>query len=538
VAEAEQAGITLDQVVARKGLLAPDEMDSLVAQELGVPYIDLSNYVFEADVVHLISDKTARRLRAIPLFRIGDSLTVAMARPDDIEALDELKRETGRTIQPALASEAQLDRALQDHYEALAADSEVTETAQHFAAEPTAIDVPLDLKGTRGELLIEEAPIARYVSQLVSQAIADRASDIHIEPDNDRLRVRERVDGVLRTVSNVPVNVAQAVSSRVKVLAKMNIAERRRPQDGQFQVQSAGGVIDVRVSSFPTVSGENLVLRLLDKSSILIGLDDLGFSPANLKELRVLLSQPNGILLVTGPTGSGKTTTLYAALQSLNSEERNIITIEDPVEYRLPLVRQCQVNVKAGITFASGLRSVLRQDPDIIMVGEVRDPETAEVAIQAALTGHLVLSTLHTNDAASALTRLLEMNVEPFLVASCVVGIVAQRLVRRVCDHCRVRYRPDPALLKALSLAETTTLVHGQGCLHCRGTGFRGRTTIAELLVLSEDIRRLVADRVPSPQIAAAAVSHGMKTLRDDGLGKVVQGITAPEELLKATRTR
>jgi type IV pilus assembly protein PilB len=534
--EALVHGYPVEQAIIRAKILPADELNALLAEELDVSYIDLSNYLFEPETVRLVPAELARRRKVIPAFHIGDSLTVAMANPQDITALDELRRVTGRNITPALSSLTDIERAINEQYGAPAPqEADVAAALSEFDNRELTLQIAPDMAGHSDEELAGEAPIVRFVNNLLEQAVREHASDIHLEPDEQRLRVRFRIDGIMHIASQVPVRLAPAVVSRVKILARMNIAEKRKPQDGQFEIPSAGHTVDVRVSSLPTVTGENLVLRLLDRASVMIGMEEMGFDPAVLSQFQELLRRPYGILLVTGPTGSGKTTTLYAALQTINSEAKHIVTLEDPVEYRLPLIRQCQVNPKAGITFASGLRAILRQDPDIIMVGEIRDPETAEIAIQASMTGHLVLSTLHTNDSAGAITRLVDMGIEPFLVGSSVIAVLAQRLVRKTCERCRSSFRPEPELLNATGLPPDILLSRGQGCSFCRQTGYRGRIGLFELLKVDDQIRRLTMARNPSSEISNYAVAQGMQTLRDDGIRKVRQGLTTVEELVKAT---
>jgi type IV pilus assembly protein PilB len=530
-------GLELDQWLVRQGVLSPEDLNQRVARELKIPYIDLKHHIFEGDVIRLVPAELARKHKAIPAYRIGDSLTIIMAHPDDILGLDELRRVTGLAVAPALGNENEIEQAIAEQY-GIATQGDATETIREYAADQIEIDLPQQLKTENAEDMAGEAPVVRYVNEIISQAIRERASDIHVEPDENELRVRFRTDGALRIASRVPMGLAPAIISRIKILARMDIAENRRPQDGQFQTTTGSRSIDVRVASFPTIRGENVVLRLLDKSDVLLGMDELGLSPPVLARFRELLQQPYGILLVTGPTGSGKTTTLYAGLQSLNSEDKNIITIEDPVEYQLPLIRQCQVNPKAGITFATGLRAILRQDPDIVLVGEIRDTETAEIAIQAALTGHLVLTTLHTNDAASAIARLVDMGIEPFLVASSLLGVIGQRLVRRICARCQMSYRPEPEVVRVLGLPENSILSRGKGCAHCRGTGYRGRIGIFELLTVDDTIRRLAMQRSSAPEILNHATSVGMITLRQHGIEKILQGATTPEEVIRTSRSR
>ncbi len=391
----------------------------------------------------------------------------------------------------------------------------------------------------RLEAISREAPIIQLVNMLIVQGVKDRASDIHIEPNEKGLLIRFRIDGMLHDIRTLPNTIKSAVISRIKILAKMDIAERRLPQDGRFQVKFGTREVDLRVSTIPTVLGEKAVLRLLDKSKGLIKLEQLGFIPEQLEEFKSIISKSYGIILLTGPTGSGKTTTLYAALNKVNSKDKNIITVEDPVEYKLARVNQIQIKPKINLTFANTLRSILRQDPDIIMVGEIRDSETAQIAVQASLTGHLVFSTLHTNDAASALTRLIDMDIETFLISSSVIGVIAQRLVRVICEKCKEEYIPGEDVLSGLNIKGNSKddgkvkLYRGTGCPSCKNTGYYGRTSIYELIVLDEEIRSLIISKTSSNVIKDAAIKKGMKTLKDSGLEKVMQGITTIEEVLR-----
>lgn len=381
----------------------------------------------------------------------------------------------------------------------------------------------------------EEAPVVRLVNRIIQQAIQARASDIHIEPQGDEVRVRLRVDGLLRELQRLPIGHLSSLISRIKIMAAMDIAEKRLPQDGRFQFTTGRHRVDLRVSTLPTVFGEKAVIRLLDQKAMLLSLDELGFLPPIKEQFKNLIASSYGMQLITGPTGSGKTTTLYAALNALNSPQKNIVTIEDPVEYLLPGTNQVRVNPKAGLTFASGLRSILRQDPDIIMVGEIRDQETADIAVRAAITGHLVFSTLHTNDAAGAITRLLDMGIEPYLVNSSIIGVVAQRLVRKICPYCRESYRPESRSLERLWLPDTVELWRGRGCDYCHNTGFAGRTGIHEVLVMNQDLRELVAAKAPSRAIKEKAMAAGMVPLLEDGLLKARQGLTTVAEVLRVT---
>jgi len=433
----------------------------------------------------------------------------------------------------------------------VAADSEILKTiSQHYHMEDSMMEIlkTIDLKsvtvGDEAELtklknIAEEAPVIKLVNFLLTQAQHNRASDIHIEPDENIMRVRNRIDGVLYDVASLPKYLQAAVISRCKIMSDMNIAVKRAPQDGRFKIDIEGNPLDVRVSTFPTLYGENVVMRLLDARSVMIGLEELGFAPKDLERFTQLLANPFGIILVTGPTGSGKTTTLYSALNLLNSPKKNILTVEDPVEYRIFGVRQSQVNPKAGMTFATGLRSILRQDPDIIMVGEIRDLETVEIAIHAALTGHLVLSTIHTNDAPSTLTRMIDMGVKPFMIASSTIGILAQRLVRVICPECKEPFRPSEQMLAGLGMPlpkKDVTFYIGKGCKACKEIGYRGRTGIYELLAMSDQIRELLSTKASLDVIRKAAREEGMRTMRENGLEKVLQGITSLEEVIQATK--
>jgi type IV pilus assembly protein PilB len=481
-------------------------------------------------VIQFVPEAVAKKYKAVPLFKIGDSLTVAMVDPHDIAALDEIrvKSKLG-SIDPVLSTPEMIQKVIDQYYGAGGSIKELTGGLTPEKMEEKA-------KGEKGMAgLVEEAPLIKLANLIIVQAVKDRASDIHVEPEEDMVRVRYRIDGILHEAHQIPKHLQSALASRLKVMAKMDIAETRNPQDGRIQLKVEGKSLDLRVSSFPTVHGENIVLRILDKTSVLLGLTDLGLCDKDLKDFEKIIRRPNGIVLVTGPTGSGKTTTLYSALSTVNSPTTNIITIEDPVEYEIPMIRQTQVNPKAGLTFASGLRSILRQDPDIIMVGEIRDKETAEIAIQASLTGHLVFSTLHTNDASSSLTRMIDMGVEPFLIASSVIAILAQRLVRVVCPACKEKYTPAAEILSDLKLKERFDFYRGKGCNKCKNTGFTGRIGIFELLLLNDEIKNMVTAKAAANEIKKKALSAGMRVLFDDGIEKIKQGTTTIEEVLRVT---
>ena len=467
----------------------------------------------------------------LPLRQENSKLIAAVADEQGILALLELAKILSLTPMPIKVSKTELMEAINRCYGQLGSAEEVMNniSGEDFSTVATEFESPRDILE-----LTEEAPIIRLLNALLLQAVKERASDIHIEPYEKELVVRMRIDGVLHRVLTPPKIIQEALISRIKIMANLDIAEKRLPQDGRLKVLIGGRDIDIRVSIVPTCFGERAVLRLLDRKQGVLGLWEIGLDKEDEKILEELLLRPNGIILVTGPTGSGKTTTLYAALNYVHSESKNIITIEDPVEYQLKGVGQIQVNPKIGLTFASGLRSILRQDPDIIMVGEIRDIETAEIAIQASLTGHLVLSTLHTNDAPSAITRLIEMGVEPFLAASSLIAIIAQRLVRMICPYCKEEYIPSEGE-KAYFPFEISRLYRGSGCEKCKYTGYLGRTGIFEILVIDKDLRKMITERIDSQSIKQKAILKGMKTLRKDGLNKVLKGITTLEEVLRVT---
>ena len=525
--EVKRTGIKLEKALEKLGFITEEDIAEAKANATGVLYMNLEDYVIDAELTKLIPESVANKYKAVPLFKIMDTLTVAMVDPSNIEALDHIRRisKVG-TVDPVLVSLKSIEKVLDFYY---GQGNSVEEIVKSIESKR--------LLTNKGDLIeaAEEPPIIKLVNILVSDAVKDRVSDIHIEPEMEVLRIRYRIDGILHEVHSLPKKLQNAIISRIKILAEMDIAESRRPQDGKISVKLENKDLDIRVSTFPTVHGENVVMRLLDRSSILLGLKDLGFTKENLEIFSKMILQPNGIILVTGPTGSGKTTTLYSALSTISSMEKNIITIEDPVEYELPLIRQTQVNPKADITFSNGLRSILRQDPDVIMVGEIRDKETAEVAIQASLTGHLVFSTLHTNDAPSSLTRLVDMGLEPFLISSSLILIVAQRLVREICPKCKEEHSPSPAVLHDLGLESSAKFFRGKGCSFCKNTGFIGRIGIFEILVLNESIRKMVEERNSADAIRKKAIELGLKSLREDGLEKARLGLTTIEEILRVT---
>jgi type IV pilus assembly protein PilB len=523
---------SLGRVLIDLGYIRERDLVRALAEQVGLEFVDLADYQIDAGATALLPESLSRRYRAIPIGDRDGKLLVAMSDPANVYALDDIRTMTNREILPVVATTADVEQAIQkfssmgDHVEALA--TEVAETA----------DVETDL-GV--DVAVEDAPIVKLVTAIMSQAATARASDVHIEPTEKDVRVRFRVDGVLHEVMHSPRNIQNGLISRLKVMADLNIAEKRIPQDGRMSLRVNNKTLDLRLATLPTVYGEKIVIRILDKSNALIELTDLGFQEDAYKVFERSYRRPYGALLVTGPTGSGKSTTLYATLNTINGPDRHIITVEDPVEYRLPGVNQMQVNVKAGLTFASALRSILRADPDVILIGEVRDRETAMIAVESALTGHLVLSSLHTNDAPSAITRLTEMGVETFLVASALDCVVAQRLARRLCDRCREPYVPEPQELLEAGYPDWQVREIGQlwrplGCGACSNTGYRGRTGLYEVMPVTEELERLTVDRAPSEEIRRTAIEQGMLELRTDGLMKALNGETSIEEIARVVK--
>lgn len=532
----KKTGLSLEKTLEKLGYITEEDIATSVAESLHVTYVDLKHYLLNAEFAPLVPERLAKKYKVVPLFKVGQTLTVAMANPQDVVALDEIRTVSKMSaIEPAYSTEKDIQAAIDQLYGVTGTLDEIVKSIDKSKFS----EISADASGAKVlTKAAEEAPVVKIVNLMIIQAVREKASDIHLEPAEDLVRIRYRIDGILREVSNLPKNLQSVVTSRIKILARMDIAETRKPQDGRIEFKTEKKVLDLRVSSFPTIHGENIVMRLLDKSSVIMGLADLGFSEKDLIVFDKMIHSPYGIILVTGPTGSGKTTTLYSALSTINSMEKNIITIEDPVEYELPLIRQTQVNVKAGITFASGLRSILRQDPNVIMVGEIRDKETADIAIQASLTGHLVLSTLHTNDAASAVTRLVDMGVEPFLVSSSVMGLLAQRLVRTICKKCKKPQTPSREVLGELGIKESDTFYVGKGCDVCKNTGYQGRISIFELLKVTEEIKKLIVAKASADEIKRAALKEGMRDLRVDGLDKARAGITTIEEILRVTEEK
>lgn len=525
-------GISLGRVLVEAGVLTESQLVSALAQQVGLQFVDLDEFQVDRSAVSLIPGALCRRYTVLPIGFQNGSLLLAMADPGNVLALDDVRQISRMQAIPVVATHEDLSRAL-DRF--IRADGEMDDLASVLSEEELASEGDVGLLGDAGE---DDAPIVRYVNLIVSQAITDRASDIHIEPTEHDLRVRYRIDGVLHEMQRSPRSTQAAVTSRVKILSDIDIAERRKPQDGRMSITHNGRKIDLRVATLPTVWGEKIVMRILDNSTASLDLRDLSFSEYNYGIYKESYQKPYGMILVTGPTGSGKSTSLYATLNAVSKPEINVITVEDPVEYRLPGINQVQVNPKAGLTFASALRSILRSDPDVVLLGEIRDHETAQIAIEAALTGHLVLSTLHTNDAPSAVTRLTEMGIEPFLVGSALDCVVAQRLARKLCDKCKEPYLPTPEELLAARFPwaegeEIPVLHRPLGCTACSKTGYRGRLALHEVMRVTEDIERLAVSHSSAADIADVAVKQGMRTLRNDGWEKVIEGRTSIEEILR-----
>ena len=528
--EQRQSRKSLGRVLIDAGIVSEGDLVSTLAARIGLEFVDLGDYTIDPSAVALISDSLARRFQAVPVGWDDNRLVVAMADPSNVVAIDDIRTITGAEVKTVVATRGAILEALDRHHRMEGNAEDVSALA---ASEMEADD---DL--SRVKEVTEDAPIVKLVNLLISQAVADRASDIHIEPTEVDVRVRYRIDGVLHEVMRSPKNIQSGLISRLKIMADLNIAERRVPQDGRMSGLIAGKAVDLRVATLPTVYGEKVVMRILDKSTALLDLRDLGFDEDALVRYETAYRKPYGTILVTGPTGSGKSTTLYATLNAVNDTAKNIITVEDPVEYRLAGINQVQVNTKAGLTFAVALRTILGSDPDIVLLGEVRDKETATIAIEAALTGHLVLTTLHTNDASSTPTRLVEMGVEPFLVGSALDCIVAQRLARRLCPKCKDAYVPEAAELGTLgwdpeTADELPTLYRAAGCGACGRTGFHGRFSIQEVLLVTEEVERLIVDRAHTEDIKKVALAQGMKTLRQAGLTQAFAGQTSIEEILR-----
>jgi type IV pilus assembly protein PilB len=514
-----------------RGIVTEVQLASARAAQAELPFVELLEFPVDRTAVSLVPAAMCRRYQILPIGIIGDILTLAMVDPGDVFAIDDVRAAARMQIRPVVAAPSDLRQAIDRYHRA---DGELSDLTSALEEESTT-DVVV---AGENDSMEDDAPIVRFVNLLISQGIQDKASDIHIEPGEREVHVRYRIDGVLHQMQSAPKAIQNGVISRLKIMSEIDIAERRKPQDGRMSVTHGGRKIDLRVATLPTVWGEKVVMRILDTSSTTVSMDNLALLPRNLAAYKSSYTKPYGMILVTGPTGSGKSTTLYTTLGAVAKPEINVITVEDPVEYRMPGINQVQVNAKAGLTFASALRSILRSDPDVVLIGEIRDHETAQIAIEASLTGHLVLSTLHTNDAPSAITRLTEMDIEPFLVGSALDCVVAQRLARRLCDRCKAPYQHDPEQLAALRFAfdpnrPPPTLYHPVGCTNCSNTGYRGRIALHEVMLVTEQIERLAVARASSAEIGKVAMEQGLIPLRWDGWAKVQMGLTSVEEIMR-----
>ncbi|MEE9183690.1 MAG: ATPase, T2SS/T4P/T4SS family [Acidimicrobiia bacterium] len=519
-----ETGMPLGRILVEEKFVKETDLVKTLARHIGLEFVSLDEVTIDPSASALIPEPLARRYNAIPIAFEDGSLVVAMADPANVLAIDDIRAITGLDVLPRVATKTEVEDAIS---RMARFDDSVSDLGDLLDDEAEVEDL-----GAL-EASVDEAPVVKLVNTIITRAINERASDIHIEPGERDLRIRFRIDGVLHESMSTPRAIANAMVSRLKIMADINIAERRIPQDGRMSLKVAGKQVDLRVATLPSVYGEKVVLRILDRSSVMLELTDLGFGARNLERFQEAYERPYGAILVTGPTGSGKSTTLYATLNVLNDPKVNIITVEDPVEYRLGGITQIQVNRKAGLTFASALRSILRADPDVVLIGEIRDRETAKIAIEAALTGHLVLSTLHTNDSSSSIGRLIEMEVEPYLVASSIDGILAQRLARRLCEKCKVTTPAVAEEFEKLGLEAPKEVYSPEGCGSCANTGYRGRLALHEILLVDEEIQRLAVERRPSDEIKAAALAAGMTTLWQDGIEKVATGVTSLEEIMR-----
>lgn len=534
-----EKGIKLGEALVQLRFMKHDDILKAVSIQLGIPYLPkIEPENIASDAIAPVSINFAKRNELVPLRRHADHIEVAIADPVNIAALDDLRLLYGTSIRPVIASSAEITEAINIVYNrGTGTDRTVMSDLQEESLENLTqeLEEPQDLLESD-----DEAPIIRLVNSLIFRAVKQKASDIHVEPFEKDLVVRFRIDGVLYDIMHPPKKAQNSVISRIKIMANLNIAEKRLPQDGRIRIKAAGKDIDIRVSTLPTSFGESVVMRLLDKSKVLLDLGNVGVQGEALTQMLDLINRNHGIILVTGPTGSGKTTTLYAMLSQINTTDLKIITVEDPVEYQLPGINQIQVNSKIDLTFAGALRSILRQDPDVVMIGEIRDRETAEIAIQASLTGHLVISTLHTNDSASSATRLIDMGVEPFLVASSVIGIIAQRLVRTLCKECRERQDVSDFELMQLGVTRETVagrnIYKAKGCSACLDTGYSGRMGVHEIMMMDDDVRAMVMKNADAPSVKRRAMDKGMKTLREVAADKVLQGETTIEEIMRVTQ--
>jgi type IV pilus assembly protein PilB len=531
LARQKQNGAQIGQILLHARLVNERELTELLGEQLSIPVVDLRKIPSDDAALKLITEDYARRNNVLPLKIDGNTLIVAAADPNNLKQLGELRVMARHEIDLQLAPQGELEEAIQQRYRVLPGVSEYVKAFEQQDHGPVSTGPEISSG------IAENAPVVQIVNLLINQGLRDRASDIHIEPKKDHVRIRYRIDGVLTEALRLPIRLAPGIASRIKIMAELDIVERHRSQDGQIQLTVDGRAVDIRVATVETIWGEKIVLRLLDKARTLLQLHELGCGDIQYRQLGQLLRSPFGMIIVSGPTGTGKTTTLYSAVNELDGVGRNIMTIEDPVEYTFEDVNQVQIRKMAQITFANGLKAILRQDPDVILVGEIRDRETAEIAVQSALTGHLVLSSLHATDAAGVLQRFMEMGIEPFLISSSVIGVVAQRLVRRICDHCRTSYTlsvEEAMLHKQLSGSAKTDFTKGAGCSHCARTGFRGRVGVFEVLTLTEPVKRLLAEHASVTQIREQAVRDGMVTMRQDAVKKVDEDITTMSEVIRS----
>ena len=539
--EHERTGKPLSQVIIDFGLVSEEQLLRAVAEHLNLEYLNLEDIDIDKAVLRIMPSSVARMYRAVPVAIAGNTVTVAVMDPYNAQLVGELSFILGKDVQLAVAPSKQIEDAILRFFgEESESLKDVLEDMESQLASAEVVETVTKTGGTAAlEELASQAPIVRFVNLILFQAIQDRASDIHFEPFEDEFKIRYRVDGALYEMAPPPKHLALPVISRIKVMSNLNIAERRLPQDGRIQLNIGGKQVDLRVSTLPTQYGESVVLRVLDRTVVNLELESLGMPPDIFEQTKELIKVPNGIFIITGPTGSGKTTTLYSCLKRINTIDMKLLTSEDPVEYDIEGIMQVPINEAIGLTFARALRAFLRQDPDIIMVGEMRDLETAQISIQASLTGHLVFTTLHTNDASGAVTRMIDMGVEPFLISSTLQGILAQRLVRTSCKKCRIAYEPTEAILSELGLTKEDTqgrpFYYGKGCMECNETGYKGRKGLFELLLMSEPIRELINMRAPAGVLRARALELGMRTLREDGIRSVLDGETTVEEVLKYT---
>ena len=537
----------LAQVLVNMGLISEKEKVRILGRQWGIPFVDLSERQIDRDLLKLIPHHLLQRWKAVPIDRNGPRLVVAMVNPLDVYAIDQMRLVAGMDIESVISAAEDVQSALG---QSMSAREELAgalqDMSQEFGTDPSEIEVASkekeddDVSIDQLREMMDDAPVIRLANLIIQQALRDKASDIHIQPEASRVRVRYRIDGILHDSMTVPKKAQAPLISRIKVMADLDIAEKRAAQDGRISLRVGGAEYDFRVSTNPGVNGEKVVMRILDKKGIQVRLDQLGIPNVMMDDFDNMIQRSYGIITVTGPTGSGKSTTLYSVLNTLNSPEKNILTIEDPVEYQLPGLTQTQVNTRAKVTFASAMRTFLRQDPDIILVGEIRDPETALIATEAALTGHLVFSTLHTNDAPTAIARMIEMGIEPFLIASAVIGVLAQRLVRVICPECKEAYTPPVEAFRRLNLSmdlESVTFYRGRGCERCRQTGYRGRIGVFELMTISDHIRELILRKAPTHELRQAGLEAGMMTLRQDAMQKILEGITTMEEALRVVYT-